>query len=153
MAEDKGRAGARRAQDDDAKDRQGKGRVPGAQDSREGPEAKLGETYAQPAPELDTDDAATAAVEGKQAALGGEGGVSREEGVAAAQAGNEEVAKRFEPEQVAGFFGDNPAAEHNIHHTVAGHLAFQQLSPEEQYEERRRLHLEAVARARGDDWS
>lgn len=165
MVEDKGRgaAGSRRAQDDDRSGRQGKGRVAGAQDSREGPEAELGKVHTQPAAELDTGPEEgqvgppgtgdpDAAIRGKQAGLG-EGTVERAEGVAAAQAGNEEVAERFEPEQVAGFAGVNPAAANNIHHTVAGHLEFAKLSADEQYRVRRELHEEAQARARGDDWS
>jgi hypothetical protein len=155
MAEDKGKgAGSRRAQDDDTKGRQAKGRVSGAQDSREGPEAELGKTFAQPAPDLDTADTRDSedAVKGKQTNLG-EGAVERAAGVAAAQEGNEQVAANFEPEQVAGFHGFNPAAEQNIHHTVAGHLEFAKLSPEEQHRVRRELHEEAQARFRGDDWS
>lgn len=143
-------AGRRRAQADDAKGEQAGGRVSGAQDSREGPEAELGRTFAQPAPDLDNTDTDTA--EAKSANLG-EGTVSVADGVAAAQAGNEQVADNFEPEQVRGFHGHNPAAERNIHHTVAGHLEYAKLSPEEQYEVRRALHEEDQARFRADDWS
>lgn len=135
------------------------------QGSREGPEAEFAEVDVQPseppravasggqwAGPPGSGDAA-AAVRAKQSAVGGEGMVSPEEGLAAAEAGNRQVADNFQPEQEAGYRGLNPAAHQNVEHTVAGHLAFAQLSKEEQDARRREIHEANLRNLRGDDWS
>lgn len=175
MAEDKGKAGGsrRRAADKDEQDQRRQAEqgtvqvepIADAEGSATGPERELAQTYAQP-PQGDEPVAShgqwvgppgsadpAQAVDAKVAGVGGEGQTSREDGVAAAQAGNEQVAERFQPEQEAGFRGLNPAAHANVEHTVAGHLAFQQLSPEEQLRRKRELHEANQANLRGDDWS
>lgn len=136
--------------------------VPG---SREGPEADLAEPTQQPtqaprpvasggqwAGPPGSGDAA-AAIAAKQNAVGGEGMVSPAEGLAAAEAGNAQVAENFQPELEAGWRGLNPAAHQNVEHTVAGHLAYQQLSPEEQVRRRREIHEANRRNLTGDDWS
>jgi len=106
------------------------------------------EVGVQAAPDV-PDDAADKSVQ-----VPGEGHVSRAEGVQAAQAGNEQVAERFQVEQSQGYWGDNPTAEVvNQAATAEAQMEFLQLSKEEQDARRRELHDDAKARASADDWS
>ena len=108
---------------------------------------RTNEVSVQPPPDT-PDDAPD-----KSTAVPGEGHVDRSDAVAAAQAGNEEVAAKFQVEQSQGYWGDNPAAEHNEDATTKGASEFLQLSADEQAKKLRERHEAELAARHADDWS